>query len=188
LGLSVVTLLVTAGLGAVGVGAFVAGGVTRRKRKELEGDGGADGLVPTVLHIDPDALAKFAKGADEAAMRRNPVAYTSFFTRDVEREVVSRLEDWRAIHGTSKCTPEVRYLPSPLGGMHQMKYLAAAATATDALLQQLYPAGRPWRADEIDAVATAAEAEASVGLWRWWLWRRVYRLAQWHVCGYEPVT
>jgi hypothetical protein len=195
-------ILASAALAAVGLAGLSAGIVTRKKREEeqakpprppgnlliagfvgvQQGGGPGSGLPPTLEE-------------DDKTMRTNGL-FTAFFTREVEQEVIARMQGYRNKHKIQPgdCKVKSGTLLDAMGPVHYRKYFDKGEQAVDEILTDLYPSGAPWDGGQFAHIQNAEEAEeggpllGSVGLWRWWLWSRVIRLSDWEVCGFKPVT
>jgi len=166
---------VSAGLAAIGIAGVVKG------RKILASPGVDIALMQVTKLESPD----------EKVMRSGQVKgnqYTSFFTPDVEKAFEGRFMAWRNDNQITSCKLVTGYMASDQGGGYGWKYLEEAADAAEASLTDLYPEGGPWLRDDFTSIDTPAQAEESVGLWRWWLWNRVIFRANDYVCQFLPVT
>lgn len=183
---------ISLGMVAAGVGAMV---VARRPpstrpsgQREVDSSGVPFNVVVALVTGGGPAQTT----EDDDAIMRSPNStgnFTSFFTREVEREVVSRFQAYRNQQGISSCSP----VPAPkdwgdlLAGDPGFKYLREAERATVQVLFDLYPTGAPWSGEAFWDIVEVGQAEISVSLWRWWLFHRVYKLAEQHVCHFSPV-
>lgn len=189
-------ILGTAALATIGVVGFAAGHATKKRREE------AATPKPTVPGL---VLAKWAVQSgggpgmqthdDEYVMRHNGL-FTTFFTREVEQEVISRLQAYRNKHQITGCknVSGTRLESGGLTPIQYRKFFREGEAATREILTDLYPTGAPWDGDQFAIYWNAEEAEeggvllGSPGLWRWWLWNRVNAIADWEVCQWKPVT
>ena len=195
--------LVTTALAGAGVTGFVLGRRALRAPSSTNGDdtnngangngsgGGAPGGGLQVTGM-PIGGAAGSTALDDQAMRRGVVGvYTSWFTQEVEQEIISRMTAYRNQRGISSCLQEYKAIQDPggIGFIDQAVWLREASSATTEALNSLYPNGRPWDPNQFYELANSAAAEGGdVTLWRWWLWKRVYQLAEQHVCQYfSPV-
>ena len=74
-----------------------------------------------------------------------------------------------------------------VGFIDRTMWRAEAEAATRQVLHSLWPNGAPWDGEQFWDIEYAAQAEETTTLWRWWLWKRVMRLADEHVCLYMPI-
>ena len=180
--------LVTATLAGVGIGGLLLG---RRAAAAVEGgngNGNGDKPLMLVAHAIPFGGAADATEADEEAMRSAMGAFTSFFTTDVQQEVISRMVAYRNERGISSCKDKTMSFNDPVVGfIDRTMWRTEAEAATRQVLQSLWPNGAPWDGEQFWEIEYAAQAEETTTLWRWWLWRRVMRLADAHVCQYIPI-
>lgn len=180
--------LVTAALAGVGVGGIVLG----RRAFAAAPSNGDDGEKPLMLiaHAIPAGGAAGTTEADEEAMRSGvPGVFTSFFTTEVQQEVISRMVAFRNANGITSCKDKSMSFNDPVVGfMDRTMWRVEAEQATRQVLQSLWPNGSPWQGEQFWEITTPAEAEETVALWRWWLWRRVMQLADEHVCLYIPIS
>lgn len=184
--------LVTATLAGVGVGGLLLG---RRAAAAVEGNGNGNGGGPPMLIAHaasiPAGGAAGATAADQEAMRSGSSAgvFTSFFTSDVQQMVISRMVAYRNDRGISSCKAKTMSFNDPVVGfLDRTMWRVEAEDATRQVLQSLWPNGAPWQGEQFWEIEDAAQAEETVALWRWWLWRRVMRLADEHVCLYIPIN
>lgn len=192
------TALIAAALAAVGVVGFAAGAKTRRETKEA----GKSPVGPGQIGIFKAALVEGGGAStgtpdDDYTMRHGGL-FTTWFTRDVEQEVRSRLQAYKNKHNVTTCTAVHGTRPgigSHLDTFDYLKYFKEAEAATREILTDLWPDGRPWDGEQFALIWTPEEAETGYGgvttpvhLWRWWTWNRVNDMAAREVCGWRPVT
>ena len=187
-------LAASAALTLLGITGFVLG-VRQMRRTEEELEGSSTPGRPRPPSPKPGTIKPPTQNQAEAVMRGgyHVGQYTSFFPRDVEIEVIRRLEAYKHAHGIKFCTPVP--MDPGMGETYDefqpglgYKWLDHAEPATEAVLMSLYPTGIPWDGQEFVKVDSFAEAEQTTSLWRYWLWRRVYHLAETYVCGFTPET
>jgi len=203
LGLTVI--LASAALATVGVVGVAAGARSRKLRIDEDNakpPGGIDGLtiagfVGVQQGGGPGSGTAPTQEEDDQTMRHNGL-FTTFFTREVEQEVISRMQAYKNKHKITPhdCKPVTGTIieTGGLGYMQVRKYFDKGAAATVEILTDLYPTGAPWDASKLGGVYYAEDAEeggvlmGAVGLWRWWLWNRVIGISDWEICGFRPVT
>lgn len=181
--------LVTATLAGVGIGGLLLG---RRAAAAVDGGNGNGGGPPMLIAHAASIPAGGAAGAteaDEEAMRSGNVGvFTSFFTTDVQQEVISRMVAYRNERGITSCKDKTMSFNDPVVGfIDRTMWRTEAEAATRQVLQSLWPNGAPWDGEQFWDIEYAAQAEETTTLWRWWLWKRVMRLADEHVCLYMPI-
>jgi hypothetical protein len=198
--LGMTLILVSAGLATVGAVGVAAGVATRKKRLE-EAEVKPPPKTPLAIAGWVGVQQGGGPGAqtqdDETVMRSNGL-FTTFFTREVEAEVISRMQAYKNRHkiqpGDCKPVSGVIMESGGLGIVRFLKYFDEGAKASVEILTDLYPTGAPWDASKLGNVTSPEEAEeggvllGAVGLWRWWLWHRVVRISDFDVCGFKPVT
>ncbi len=186
--------IVTVGLAGVGVGGVVM--ARRALAAQPDGTPPGGGLDPEGQRQVFGAIAATTGGgaaqaspAEEQTMRNDPLGHTSFFTPEVEQQVIGQLQAYKNQNGTAGCDYVYKNV-SGYGGIQQVPaYIRAAEQASRQILNTLWPSGRPWDASIFWTYGDAPAAEAAgLTLWRAWLWFRVMRLADEHVCNIRPVT
>ncbi len=200
-------LWISAGLGLVGVTGFVLGfrargAAAREPELDLEGTGRPDRpSVPPSVRLGKAWLAVDTGGGPEVSTQTDTEImrggyhmgqFTSFFTREVEREILSRLQAYKNRHQISLCKPVEQVVDLNQSDLFRpglgYKWLDHAEPAATEVLTDLYPTGRPWGGQQFLDVKSFDEAEETVTGWRWWLWWRVYYMAEREVCDFRPVT
>jgi len=207
-------------MGVAGVSAAVWGALVSRGAAPADPDappavgGGAPAPRPKVASYAMGPLTLRASAAqlagggaaastasDEEVMRQHGFGYTSWFTREVENEVISRLQGWKIENKVNGCAFDTYW--DPVEQRQDTLRFREASASTTAVLNDLYPTGKPWTDDPknpqgpiygYDPARNRAfgidyrpERDAPA-LWRTWLWLRVYFLARRHVCDFIPVT
>jgi|GEM_PF-4001630 len=159
----------------------------------------------TLLAVSPAQVAGGGPAGstktDEETMKTPGLGYTTWFTLETEGEVISRLQAWRNSRNIASCKKLKTYDPD--FGVTYWYQEQEAAQATQDVLADLYPTGRPWTPDARDPLSPIYgldpqlvriwridynEDRDAPADWRRWLFLRVYYLALYHVCDYVPVT
>lgn len=140
--------------------------------------------------------------SDEETMKTPGIGYTTWFTLETEGEVISRLQAWRNRHMPPGKGCENLKIYDPMFGTTYFYGERQAGEAAQAVLDELYPTGRPWTPDPRDPFSPVYgldqelvrilrinfdEVRDAPADWRKWLYLRVYYLALYHVCDYVPV-
>lgn len=191
------------GLATVGVASFVAAFILHRRplpaevEAEIEPTTALTPKTAAVLALVTGGGAGQATSSDERIMAEVKAAptigsFTSFFSSEVERVIISKLQAIRNTKGIGRgqnCKRVEQFSPDQYGGSLDWLGFQESFDAVEEVLTQIYPSGSPWSSTIFAGLETwqAAEREG-VALWRWWLWWRTYPLAERIVCGFQPIT
>lgn len=182
--------LVTAGLVSVGVGGILLARRASASPGATDGNGNGDKPLVMIAAI-PAGGASGSTAIDDQHMRGGVVGvFTSWFTQEVQQEIIGRMISYRNQNGIKNCRVESEAIADPFGGgfLDVTKWRTEAEAATRQVLQSLYPNGAPWDPAQFYKIENWQEAEETTALWRWWLWKRVMQLADVHVCQYIPIN
>jgi hypothetical protein len=180
---------VTAALAGVGITGIVLG---RRAAAAVPDTANGGGPTMIVAHLAaiPSGGAAGSTEIDDQHMRGGfKGVFTSWFTPEVQQEVVSRMVAYRNQRGITTCSDKTESFNDPVVGfIDRTMWRVEAEAATRQVLQSLWPNGAPWNGEQFYAIQDWQEAEETTSLWRWWVWKRVMQLADEHVCKYIPIN